>query len=329
MSSSGSASTPTATTPTVGLDIGGTKVLGVLLDHAGEVLREERRQSPHAGVDALVGTASAIVDELALPESPVGVGAAGLVNHDGEILYSPNLPTIHQAPLQDALAAATRHRLIVDNDANVAARGEIAYGAARGLRHALLVTLGTGIGGGMLLDGKLYRGAHGFGGEIGHITVERGGPRCACGELGHWEALASGSALGRIARERVERGAGPRILAAAGGNIDDITGVHVEAAAVAGDADASAVLAEYADNVALGLATLANVLDPERIVIAGGVVVLGPLLLDPLQVAFVRHIEGGKYRPRIPIVPAELGERAGAVGAAVLARELLPTNGAA
>jgi glucokinase len=323
MSSSGSARTPTATTPTVGLDIGGTKVLGVLLDHKGNVLRERRRLSPHAGVDALVGTATTIVEELALPESPVGVGAAGLVNHDGKILYSPNLPTIREAPLQDALAAATRHPLVVDNDANVAARGEIAYGAARGLRHVLVVTLGTGIGGGMLLDGELYRGAHGFGAEIGHITVERGGPLCACGELGHWEAIASGSALGRMARELIERGGGARILAAANGDADEVTAVHVATAARAGDADARALLDEYADNVALGLAALANVLDPEVIVISGGLVGLGPLLFDPLRVAFVQHIEGGQYRPDTPIVPAELGERAGAVGAAVLARELL------
>ena len=314
-----------APTPTVGLDIGGTKVLGVLLDHEGNVLRELRRLSPHAGVDALVGTATAIVEELALPASPVGVGAAGLVNHDGKVLYSPNLPTIREAPLQDALAAATRHPLVVDNDANVAARGEIAYGAARGVRHALLVTLGTGIGGGMLLDGELYRGAHGFGAEIGHITVERGGPLCACGELGHWEAIASGSALGRMARELIERGGGARILAAANGDVDEVTGVHVDTAARAGDGDARALLEEYADNVALGLAALANVLDPEIIVIAGGLVELGLLLFDPLDVAFVQHIEGGKYRPKTPIVPAELGERAGAVGAAVLARELLPS----
>jgi glucokinase len=318
----------TVTPPTVGLDIGGTKVLGVLLDHDGRVLREERRRSPHAGVDALVGTATAIVEELALPDSPVGVGVAGLVDLDGRILYSPNLPTIREAPLQDALAVATRHPLVVDNDANVAARGEIAYGAARGLRHALLVTLGTGIGGGMLLDGELYRGANGFGAEVGHITVERGGPLCACGELGHWEAIASGSALGRMARDLIGRGGGARILAAANGDAAEVTAVHVATAARAGDADAHALVDEYADNVALGLASLANVLDPEVIVIGGGLVELGPLLFDPLHVAFVQHIEGGQYRPKIPIVPAELGERAGAVGAAVLARELLPQGGA-
>jgi glucokinase len=196
------------------------------------------------------------------------------------------------------------------------------------LRHALLVTLGTGIGGGLLLDGELYRGAHGFGGEIGHFTVERDGPLCACGELGHWEAIASGSALGRMARELVERGGGAMIRDAAGGDVDEIAGEHVEKAARAGDGDARALLDEYADNVALGLAGLANVLDPEVIVIGGGLVELGPLLFDPLRVAFVQHIEGGEHRPHTPIVPAELGERAGAVGAAVLARALLPWSDA-
>jgi glucokinase len=312
-----------AAVPTVGLDIGGTKVLGVLLDAQGTLLKEQRRVSPHAGVDALVATCSAIVEELAEPDSPVGVGAAGLVSHDGEILYSPNLPTVRQAPLQKALLSATHHPLVVDNDANVAACGEIEYGAARGRRHALLVTLGTGIGGALLLNGELYRGAHGFGGEIGHITIQVGGPVCACGERGHWEAIASGSALGRMARELVEQGRGAQMLAAAGGVVDQVTGVHVEQAARAGDAGAIGLLSAYADNVALGLASLANVLDPEVIVIAGGLVELGPLLFDPLDESFVRHVEGGVYRPKIPIVPAELGERAGAVGAAVLARGLL------
>jgi glucokinase len=311
--------------PTVGLDIGGTKVLGVLLDAAGTVLKEQRRLSPHAGVDALVSTAAGIVAELAPPGAPVGVGAAGLVTTDGHVLYSPNLPTVFKAPLRDELAAATGHPLVVDNDANVATLGEVAYGAARDVRNALMVTLGTGIGGGLLLDGKLYRGAHGFAAEIGHFTVERDGPLCACGEHGHWEAIASGSALGRIARELIGDGTGrgQAILAAAAGAVDTITGEHVEQAARAGDADAIALLGTYADNVSLGLAGLANVLDPELIVISGGLVELGPLLFDPLQASFMQHIEGARYRPNIPIVPAQLGERAGAVGAAVLARELL------
>src|SRR4051812_32777745 len=313
-------------TPTVGLDIGGTKVLGVLLDATGNVLEEQRRLSPHAGVDALVSTAAGIVAELAPSGAPVGVGAAGLVTTDGHVLYSPNLPTVLKAPLRAALAAATGHPLVVDNDANVATLGEVTYGAAKNVQHALLVTLGTGIGGGLLLDGRIYRGARGFAAEIGHITVERDGPLCACGERGHWEAIASGTALGRIARELIADGSGrgQAVLTAAGGNVAAVAGEHVELAARAGDADAIALLGTYADNVSLGLATLANVLDPELIVISGGLVELGPLLFDPLAASFMQHIEAALYRPNIPIVPAQLGERAGAVGAAVLARELLP-----
>ena len=307
---------------TIGLDIGGTKVLGVRLDAAGTIEAEARQASPHAGVDALVATSAAIVKELRTDDEAVGVGVAGLVDLNGYVRYSPNLPHIRNAPLRDALTAAVGQRVIVDNDASVAALGEVTYGAARGVQHALLVTLGTGIGGGMLLGGRMYRGAHNFGAEIGHFTVDRDGPMCACGERGHWEAIASGTALGRLARELIAAGGGAAIVAAAGGDGSAVSGIHVGIAAGRGDGDALAVLAQYADNVALGLAGLANILDPQRVVIAGGLVELGPLLFGPLGDAFQRHLEGTAYRPPIEIVPAELGERAGAVGAAVLAREV-------
>lgn len=309
-------------TSTIGLDIGGTKVLGVLLDAAGTIEAELKRASPHAGVDALVATCTAIVNELRRDDEAVGVGVAGLVDTTGHVRYSPNLPYVRNAALRAPLTEAIGERVIVDNDASVAAIGEVTYGAARGVKHALLVTLGTGIGGGMLLDGRMYRGAHNFGAEFGHFTVDIDGPMCACGERGHWEALASGTALGRMARELIAVGGGPAIVEAAGGDGAGVTGVHVAAAAAKGDGDALTLLASYADNVALGLAGLANILDPERVVIAGGLVELGPLLFGPLNDAFLRHIEGSAYRPAVEIVPAELGERAGAVGAAVLAREV-------
>jgi glucokinase len=310
-------------TPTIGLDIGGTKVLGIVLDDDGNVAREARAASPHAGLDALVAVIAEIIAELAAETAPVGVGAAGLVDVTGTLRYAPNLPSIREAPLREALEHATGHRVVVDNDANVAALGEVAYGAAIGAKHVLFVTLGTGIGGGLLLDGALYHGARGFAGEIGHFTVDRNGPMCACGERGHWEAIASGTALGRMARELVARHGGSAIVAAAGGDPGRVSGIHVGQAAAEGDDDALGLLMQYADNVALGLAALANILDPERIVIAGGLVELGALLFVPLREAFSRHIEGVEYRPAIAIVPAELGERAGAVGAAVLARSLL------
>jgi len=309
-------------TATIGLDIGGTKVLGVLLDSDGAIVREERQASPHTGADALVATSASIVAELRSARERVGVGVAGLVDRDGQVMYSPNLPNVRESPLRDLLAAATGHAVVVDNDANVATLGEAACGAARGVRDALLVTLGTGIGGGMLIDGGMYRGAHNFAAEFGHVTVDANGPMCACGERGHWEAIASGTALGRMARELVAGGGGAAILAAAGGERGEVTGTAVARAAAQGDGDALLLLAQYADNVAIGLAGLANILDPEIIVIAGGLVEMGNLLFSPLQDAFRRHVEGSEFRPPIPIVPAQLGERAGAVGAAVLAREL-------
>jgi glucokinase len=308
---------------TIGLDIGGTKILGVVLADDGTVLREERLASPHTGLDALVATGASIVTQLAAGDAPIGVGAAGLVDREGVVRYAPNLPNVRAAPLRDALAQATGHAVVVDNDASVATLGEVTYGAAIGRRDVLLVTLGTGIGGGFLLDGRMYRGANNFGAEIGHFTVDRDGPLCACGERGHWESIASGTALGRMARDLVARGGGAALVAAAGGDASAVTGTHVGTAAAQGDPDARSVLVQYAENVALGLVGLANILDPECIVIAGGLVELGPLLFGPVREAFGRHIEGAAYRPPVAIIPAELGEQAGAVGAGVLARSLL------
>ena len=263
---------------------------------------------------------AAIIDELDVPGAAVGVGAAGLVDFDGRLTYAPNLPSVRDAPLRADLAARPVAPSSSTTTRTSPRSREHTHGAAAGARVALLVTLGTGIGGGLIVDGRIYRGANGFAAEFGHITVERGGPICACGELGHWEAIAIGNALGRMARELVASGRGAGILAAAGGDLTAVSGEEVATAAAAGDPDAQTLLAHYADNVALGLADLANILDPELIVISGGLVELGPLLFDPLRAAFRARLEGEEYRPEIPIVPAEFGERAGAVGAALLAR---------
>ena len=308
-------------TATIGLDIGGTNVRGVRLDASGTVLAEARAGSPPAGTEVLVGTCVDVIAQVSGAGEAIGVGIAGLIDADGVVRYSPNLPHLRNAPLREALAAATGRAVAVDNDANVAMLAEAAHGAARGTSDALLVTLGTGIGGGMLVDGRVYRGAHHLAGEIGHITVDIDGPLCACGERGHWEAIASGSALGRMARELVARGGGEAIVGAAGGDPAAITGLHVGPAAAAGDPDARALLDRYADNVAVGIAALVNVFDPELVVVGGGVVELGALLFDPLGRAVAARIEGTEYRPAIGVVPAALGDEASAVGAAVLARQ--------
>jgi glucokinase len=318
------------TVHTIGLDIGGTKILGVVTDTSGTIIDEERDESPDGFDDILDSSATMIATlraRTAVEVSAVGVGIAGLVDGDGVLRYGPNLPGVIDAPVRAALSARTGLPVAVDNDANVAGWGEVRFGAAAGARDALLVTLGTGIGGAIVLDGGVVRGAHGFAAEIGHFTVERDGPMCSCGERGHWEAIASGSALGRMARELVATGKGAAILAEADGDAHAVNGHHVGAAAGAGDAgagdaDALGLLRQYADNVALGLAGLCNILDPAIIVVSGGLVSLGGLLFDPLSVAFTAHIEAPEHRPAVPIVPAVLGERAGAIGAAAVAADL-------
>jgi glucokinase len=252
----------------------------------------------------------------------LGVGAAGMVDHEGTIHYSPNVPAFLHAPVRARLEESVGIPTVVDNDANVAVVAELVHGAARGCSEVLLITLGTGVGGGIVTRGEVLRGAHGFGAEVGHFQVDPDGPLCACGQRGHWEAVASGTALGALAREWAAAGAAPSVLARAGGVAADITGVVVGDAARDGADDAVAVIGEYARYVGIGLVGLVNIFDPELVVVSGGLVGLGDVLLEPLRAAFDGRIEGAPHRPEVPIVAAELGPRAGVVGAAVLAREL-------
>jgi glucokinase len=309
--------------PTVGIDLGGTNLRVGVVDHEGNVLRDSRVPAPKA-LDDLSDAVAAAYSEIAdAGPSAVGVGAAGMVDEDGVVHYAPNLPMFVNAPLRALVAKAVDVPVIVDNDANVAAWGEACHGALRGHRHGLLITLGTGVGGGIIADGRLYRGARGFAAEVGHWQLDPEGPKCACGEPGHWEAFASGTALGRMGRERAIAGEAPGVVARAGGEADAVSGIHVGDSAQAGEPDGLAIVDEYAHLVALGLAGLANILDPEVIVVSGGLVELGDTLLDPIRRWFAGHIEGPAYRPAIPIVAGELGEEAGVVGAAALARDLV------
>ena len=315
----------------MGVDLGGTHIRVAVVDEAGSILHERRGASPSHTIDELVGAVATATAELLeavndddLVVAALGAGVAALVDDDGVARYAPNVPALVDAPLRDDLARATGLTTIVDNDANVAAWGELAHGAMRGMRHALLLTLGTGIGGGIVLDGRVYRGAHGFAAEVGHWQFDPHGRTCACGEPGHWEAWGSGTALGVLAREVAARGDAPSVVAAAGGDAGAVDGEHVSAAALAGADDALAILDTFADYVATGFAGLANILDPEAIVISGGLVNVGDVLVSRIRERFPAHLEGRAYRPDIPIVAAELGDQAGVIGAAVLARQAAP-----
>jgi glucokinase len=308
--------------PTFGVDLGGTNLRVGVIGADATILGHRHVATPHTLDDIVDAIATGVRELRALgPDAPaLGVGAAGMVDREGTIHYSPNVPAFRHAPVRARLEDALAMPVAVDNDANVAVLGERTYGVARGHDDVLLVTLGTGVGGGVVSGGVVLRGAHGFGAEIGHFQIDPDGPECACGQRGHWEAMASGTALGVLGRTRAEAGLAPGLLARAGGDVDAIEGTTVGEAAREGDADAVDVLHEYARAVAVGLVGLVNVLDPQLVVVSGGLVELGDLLLDPIRASFAGRIEGTSYRPEVPIVAAALGDDAGLIGAAVLAR---------
>jgi glucokinase len=308
--------------PSIGLDLGGTKVLGLAVAADGRVLADTRLPTPRGG-DAIVATLAEAANALRVqvPEAvSIGIGAPGLVDASGVLRFAPNLPGVVDLDVPAGVAALVPgSRVRIENDASCAGIGEWAFGAARGAEHALLVTLGTGIGGGIITAGGLYRGANGFAGEIGHMVVEASGIRCVCGQRGCWERYASGSGLARLAREAALANRASRTVELAGGDPEAVRGEHVTAAAREGDPEALAVMDQFGWWLALGLSNLANILDVERFVIGGGLVEAGDLILGPARAAFSGMLEGGRHRPTPTIVPAQLGERAGAIGAAVIA----------
>jgi glucokinase len=307
---------------TVGVDVGGTKILGLAVDASGAVVGETVRVPTPRGGPALL---DAIVDVIAACEGAIGgaaaagVGIPGLVDHDGTVLVGPNLPDVFELAVAPALQGRLAVPVTVANDANCAAWAEVTVGAAAGAADVVLVTLGTGIGGGVVAGGLLQRGANGFAGEPGHMVVDPQGPQCPCGRRGCWERYASGSGLGRMAREAAEAGRAARVVELAGGDPDDVRGEHVTRAAAEGDPGALAVLDELGWWAALGIANLVDLLDPQVVVVGGGLVEAGELLLAPIRRAFAELVLAGDRRPPVTIVAAALGERAGAIGAALLA----------
>jgi glucokinase len=303
----------------IGIDLGGTKIAGILMDERGAILAREVRATPNGGPNEVMEGLHGAVAALLSSGTPaaIGVGAAGMIDFAaGALAFAPNLP-LRDVPIRDLVAERTGLPCVVDNDANAAAWGEYRFGAGRGCRHMLLVTVGTGIGGGLVWDGALYRGAHGFAAEIGHVIVEPNGPLCGCGNRGCWEQVASGRALDRLGAEEAARhpdGAEATLAAAT-----EVGGMHVTDAAGAGDPAAMAIVEEVGRRLGEGMAGLVNILDPERVVVAGGVAEEGDLLLDPARRAFARAVEAPQHRPEVPIITAALGKDAGAIGAAALA----------
>lgn len=309
---------------TCGVDVGGTKISGAVVDVDGEVIEERTVLSPADDAEAIEATIEALVKDLRARHEilAVGVGAAGYIDADrAVVLFAPNLAWA-DLDLKGHLEARLALPVVIENDGNAAAWGEFRFGAAADSDDALMVTVGTGVGGGLVTSGKLVRGAYGIAAEIGHLRVVPEGRECGCGRRGCLEQYGSGSTLVRETRRGAE--ADPErarsVLEAAGGSVSGITGPLITRVAAAGDDFAREQIAGIATWLGEALASLAAVIDPSVVVVGGGVSQAGDLLLTPLREAFERELIARSHRPVLDIRPAALGNRAGVVGAADLAR---------
>jgi glucokinase len=311
-------------TRTIGVDVGGTKIAAGVVESDGTIVDEARRDSPATSQPAIVEAIVDIVDELSSRHEveAVGVGAAGFIDAArATVLFAPNLAW-RDAPLKRDVEAKVSLPVVVENDANAAAWGEFTFGAGADVADMIFLTIGTGLGGGLVLSDELYRGAFGIGGEVGHLRVVPDGHLCGCGNKGCWEQYASGSALVREAREFAKSGSpqANRLLELAGGRYQDLDGPMVTQAATEGDGAAVELLEDLGRWLGEGIATLAAVLDPAVVVIGGGVSAAGDLLIEPARRAFARNLTGRGHRPQLEMRLATLGTEAGIIGAADLAR---------
>src|SRR3954464_3411696 len=300
---------------TVGIDIGGTKVLAAVVDSTGTVVEVEHRPTPGHDVTLVEDTIVDLVQSFSRRHdvAAVGIGAAGFVDATRTVvMFSPHLDW-RREPLRARVAARVRLPVVVDNDANTMALAESRFGAGRGHRFVLCVTLGTGIGGALVLDNRVYRGANGMAGEFGHMQVVPDGHWCECGNRGCWEQYASGNALVRDARELVRSGSpmAPRRRDLVDGNADLLEGPQITDAAREGDPLSIELLADIGRWLGVGLAGMAAAFDPGCIIIGGGLSDAGELLIGPARQAFSRSLTGLVHREEPVIVRAELGPNAG------------------
>lgn len=308
----------------IGIDIGGTKVAAGVVDADGRILAEARRSTPGSDPRAVERVIVELVEELGAGHRiwSVGIGAAGWMDLDGgTVLFSPHLAWRNE-PLRENLQRLLRRPVLLTNDADAAAWAEWRFGAGQGESRLVCITLGTGIGGAMVLDGRVERGRFGVAGEFGHQIIMPGGHRCECGNRGCWEQYASGNALGREARILAQANSpvAQELIAAVDGEVSAITGAIVTELALSGDAASRELLDEVGEWLGLGLANLAAALDPGLFVIGGGLCSAGDLLVEPARKAFARNLTGRGFRPAAGIELAALGPNAGLIGAADLSR---------
>jgi len=313
----------------VGVDVGGTKIAAGLVGADGSVIQRLRRDTQATDAKAITELVADVVGQLTPRQRgtvvPVGVGAAGLIDRDGVVRFAPNIDWADY-PLRDELLARIDAPVIVDNDANVAAWGEYCVGAGAGVADCVvMLTVGTGVGGGMVLDDRLVRGSHGLAAELGHLIVDEGGQfLCGCGNHGCLETVASGTAVGRFALQGLADGSAPRDTVLHDLEPTEVTGKSVTVAAHAGDAYAREVLDCVGTWLGVGIASVTNAFDPALVVVGGGAMQAGELLLRPARAAAQARLLGRGHRQLPPVVRAQLTDEAGLVGAALLAMKPEP-----
>lgn len=305
-------------------DVGGTNLRAALVDPAGALLHHDEDPNPGgtapevlAHLNALFGRILAAAHE---PPAAITIAMAGLVDPDrGVVLVSPNIPGFRDTPVADAVRAHTGLPTFIENDASAAALGEARFGAGRGLRHLLHLTLGTGIGGGIVINGRLYRGANGLAGEIGHTILDPAGPPCNCGSRGCVEAIVSGTALGRRAALLIESGRSPALAALVAGRRP--TGADLFHVAVEGDSLAEAEIRHGGHMLGLATGNAVNLLNPEAVTLSGGLLDMGEMFLGPMREAMYSLPYGPASGTRILL--SELGDMTGILGAAAVGFEHL------
>jgi len=315
--------------PVLAIDIGGTKILTALISNKGQIMAKEFQLTlADEGPEAVINRIFSAIDRLLTIRSidpsqlhSISIAAAGAIDFDkGLVTSSPHLPGWHDVPLRDIVRSRYSVNTLLMNDASAAALGEHRLGAGREVNNLILLTVGTGIGGGIVIDGKLYSGPCGSAGEIGHMTIDVNGPRCSCGNIGCFEVLASGTAMAREAIRRISQGERSSITEIVVGKIEDITAETVSLSAQNGDSLALEVISQAATYLGVGMVNLVNIFNPEMIIVGGGVANMGDLLLNPAR----QVIQERAFRlpaQAVRVVPAQLGEDAGVLGAAIFARQ--------
>ena len=313
--------------PVLAIDLGGTKIIAAIISNQGRVITREyyltlAEEGPQLVIKRTLSAIDRLLSSRGIDSSQlnsISIAAAGAINFGkGLVTLSPNLPGWYDIPLRDLIKEKYRVNTLLINDASAAALGEHRFGAGKGVNNLILLTLGTGIGGGIIINGKLYSGPCGSAGEIGHMTIDVNGPRCRCGNIGCLEMLVSGTAVAREAIKRIRQGERSSLTEIVEGKIESITAEKVEVAAQGGDSLALEVILKAANYLGVGMVNLVNIFNPEMIIVGGGMAKMGNLLLDPAR-QVVRERAFQLPAQAVRIVPAQLGDDAGVLGAAVFA----------